>query len=150
MSFCFLPSHKRDIKQMYKKKNHELTAMFLVAIVTTIISVIASRTLLDAALRSVASELVQSTGRLQIIFASLLIPAVPAVQVTIAFLLFGYAKFWCGPDAPEVVRLALSVRYNRRRVFVTSYPILLISLNFIVVCNRGHTHANNRKTAFNA
>lgn len=83
--------------------------MFLVAVVTTVVPMITPRTLLDAALRGVAPELIQSAGRLHIIFASLLVPAVPAVQVTVALLFFGYAKFRRGPDAPEVIRLTLPV-----------------------------------------
>lgn len=86
--------------------------MFLVAVVTAIVPVIAPRVLLDAALRGVTPELIQSAGRLHSTLASLLVPAVPAVQVTVALLLFGYAKLRGGSDASEVVRLALSVRCN--------------------------------------
>lgn len=53
--------------------------MFLVAVVTAVVPVIASHVLLDAALRGVTPELVQSAGRFHVVIASLLVPAVPAV-----------------------------------------------------------------------
>lgn len=84
--------------------------MFLIAIVAAVVPVIAPRALLDAALRGVAPELIQPAGRLHIVFASLLVPAVPAVQVTVTSLLLRYAKLRRGADAPEVVRLTLPVR----------------------------------------
>lgn len=96
-------------------QNRELTAVFLVAVVTTVVPMIAPRVLFDTALRGVAPELIQSAGRFYIIFASFLVLAVPAVQVTIALLFFGYTKFRCGSNAPEVIRLALPVCCNTRR-----------------------------------
>lgn len=83
--------------------------VFLVAVVTAVVPVIAPHVLLDAALRGVTPELVQSAGRLHVVIASLLVPAVPAVQVTVALLLFGYAKLRGSSNASEIVRLALSV-----------------------------------------
>lgn len=105
-------------------QNRELTAVFLVAVVTAVVPMIAPRALLDAALRGVAPELIQSAGRLHIIFASLLVPAVPAVQVTVALLFFGYAKLRCGADAPEVIRLALPVCCNTHRAPRHSFALL--------------------------
>lgn len=103
---------KKKREREREKKNSQLTAMFLVAVVTAIVPVIAPRVLLDAALRGVTPELIQTAGRLHVTLASLLVPAVPAVQVTVALLLFGYAKLRGGSDASKVVRLALSVRCN--------------------------------------
>lgn len=111
-------------------QNRELTAVFLVAVVTTIVQMIAPRVLIDAALRGVAPELIQSAGWFHIIFASFLVPAVPAVQVTVAPLFFGYAKFRCGPNtAPEVIRLALPVCCNTRRVLCHSFALAQISFS---------------------
>ena len=93
-------------------QNRELTAVFFVAVVTTVVPVIAPRSLLDAALRSIAPELIQSTSWLHIIFASFLISTIPAIQVTIALLFFRYTKFRCGSNAPEVIWLAFSICYN--------------------------------------
>lgn len=100
--------------------------MVLVAVVTAVVPVIAPHVLLDAALRGVTPELVQSAGRLHVVLASLLVPAVPAVQVTVALLLFGYAELRGGPDASEVVRLAFPVRCNTHTKFL---PFLHLSSN---------------------
>lgn len=114
-------------------QNRELTAVFLVAVVTTVVPMIAPRTLLYAALRDVAPELIQSAGRLHIIFASLLVPAVPAVQVTVALLFFGYAKFRGGTNAPEVILLALPVCCNQHiGSLVTPSPLQISFSRYIM------------------
>lgn len=123
-----------------KGKKSQLTAVFLVAVVTAVVPVIAPVTLLDAALRGVTPELVQSAGRLHIVVASLLVPAVPAVQITVALLLFGYTELRGGSDASEVVRLALSIRYNTHTEFLSFLrlssnrkmpPLLCNSMKFV-------------------
>lgn len=117
---------KQTIQMQKKrgKKTSQLTAVFLVAVVTAVVPVIASHILLDATLRGITSELVQSTSRLHVVIASLFVPTVPAVQVTVAFLFFGYAKLRGSSDTSKVVRLALSVYCN-------IYHILVISSSFI-------------------
>lgn len=107
-----------------REKNSQLTAVFLVAVVTAIVPMIASHVLLDATLRGITSELVQSASRLHVVIASLLVPTVPAIQVTVALLLFGYAKLRSSSDTSKVVRLALSVYCN-------THHILVISSSFI-------------------
>lgn len=117
-------------RRLYCKKEasgekSQLTAVILVAVVTAVVPVIAPHVLLDAALRGVTPELVQSAGRLHVVLASLLVPAVPAVQITIALLLFGYAELRGGPDASEVVRLAFPVRCNTpKQIPVISSPFI--------------------------
>lgn len=114
-------------------QNRELTAVFLVAVVTTVVPMIAPRALLDAALRGVAPKLIQSASRFHIIFASFLVPAVSAVQVTVALLFFGYTKFRCGSNAPEVIRLALPVYCNKRRVHCHSPSLSYKFLSYRVL-----------------
>lgn len=86
--------------------------MLLVAVVTAVVLVIASHRLVDAPLRNVTAELIQSTG-LPWIGTALLVPTVTTVQVAVATFFSRYAQSTLGRrrqvTAPEVVRLTLSV-----------------------------------------
>jgi len=91
-----------------------LTAILLVAVVAAIVLVVAFQFRVDALLPVHAPELVQRARHVDGRPAVLLVPVIPAVEVTVAPFRLGQTRTAAGTVhlAPEVFRLTLSVRYK--------------------------------------